>query len=202
MIALLIVDIQYDFLPGGALSVPNGNEVIPIINQIQDKFDLVVATQDWHPNNHKSFASNHTNKKIFDKIILNGIEQILWPNHCVQESLGANFHKDLSTRKIEAIFRKGMDPGIDSYSAFFDNGHNKATGLVSYFKGRNIDKIFIAGLAGDFCVYYSAKDALYEGFKVVIIEDAIRSIDNNNYLLIKKELVQRDTKIITSNEII
>jgi len=202
MKALLIVDIQYDFLEGGALAVPDGNQIIPVVNKLQDKFDLVVATQDWHPSNHKSFASNHPGKNFFDKIILNGIEQILWPDHCVQESYGAEFHKDLSTKRVEVIFRKGMETEIDSYSAFYDNGHIKSTGLSSYLKGRNVNEIFITGLAGDFCVYYSTKDALNEGFKVTVIEDAVRSIDQKNFQQIKQELSQRDVNFITSNQVI
>lgn len=201
MKALLIVDIQYDFLPSGALSVPEGDVIIPVINSIQEKFDLVVATQDWHPANHKSFASAHPGKNIFDKIILNGMEQILWPDHCVQESFGAEFSKDLSTRRIESIFRKGMETGIDSYSAFYDNGHIKATGLAPYLKGRNIDEVFITGLAGDFCVYYSAKDALNEGFNITIVEDAVKSINQQNFLSIKKELTERNANFIISDQI-
>ncbi|MBS3944227.1 MAG: bifunctional nicotinamidase/pyrazinamidase [Melioribacter sp.] len=202
MNTLLIVDIQNDFIPGGALSVPEGDKIIPVINRIQEKFDLVVATQDWHPKNHKSFSSNHPGKKVFDKIILNGIEQILWPDHCVQESFGAEFNNNFSTGKVEAIFRKGMETEIDSYSAFYDNGHIKSTGLSPYLKGRNVDEFFITGLAGDFCVYYSIKDALNEGFKVSVIEDAVRSIDQNNFLIIKKELKERGVKFITSNQLV
>jgi len=202
MKALLIVDIQYDFLEGGALAVPDGNQIIPVVNKLQDRFDLVVATQDWHPSNHKSFASNHPGKNLFDKIILNGIEQILWPDHCVQESYGAEFHKDLSTKRVEVIFRKGMETEIDSYSAFYDNGHIKSTGLAPYLKGRDVNEIFITGLAGDFCVYYSTKDALNEGFKVTVIEDAVRSIDQINFQQIKQELSQRDVNFITSNQVI
>lgn len=202
MKALLVVDIQYDFLEGGALAVPDGNQIIPVVNKLQDKFDLVVATQDWHPSNHKSFASNHPGKNLFDKIILNGIEQMLWPDHCVQESYGAEFHKDLSTKKVEVIFRKGMETEIDSYSAFYDNGHIKSTGLAPYLKGRNVNEIFITGLAGDFCVYYSTKDALNEGFKVTVIEDAVRSIDQKNFEQIKQELSQRGVNFITSNQVI
>lgn len=202
MNALLIVDIQNDFIPGGALSVPEGDNIIPVINLLQEKFDLVVATQDWHPKNHKSFASNHSGKNVFDKIILNGIEQILWPDHCVQGTKGAEFHKNFSTNKVELIVRKGMETEIDSYSAFYDNGHIKSTGLAPYLKGRNIDKIFITGLAGDFCVYYSTKDALNEGFNVTVIEDAVRSIDQNNFAIIKKELKERNVDFITSNQVV
>lgn len=201
MKALLIVDIQNDFLEGGALAVPDGNQIIPVVNKISDKFDLVVATQDWHPAKHKSFASNHSDKNVFDKIILNGIDQILWPDHCVQESEGANFHKEFSMKRVEAIFRKGVEIEIDSYSAFYDNGHIKSTGLAPYLRGRNVDELFICGLAGDFCVYYSTKDALTEGFRVTIIEDAVKSIDLQNFLMIKKELIERGVKFITSNQI-
>ncbi|MFZ2864349.1 MAG: nicotinamidase/pyrazinamidase, partial [Ignavibacteriaceae bacterium] len=127
MKALIIIDIQNDFLPGGALAVNKGDEVIPVINKLQgnDYFDLIAATQDWHPQNHGSFASNHPGKKQFDKTLLGGLEQILWPDHCVQETSGAEFSAKLDTKKIEAIFRKGMDPDIDSYSGFFDNGKRK-----------------------------------------------------------------------------
>jgi nicotinamidase/pyrazinamidase len=201
MKALIIVDIQYDFLEGGALAVPDGNNVIPVVNKIQYHFDLVVATQDWHPANHKSFASNHQGKNVFDKIILNGIEQILWPDHCVQGSKGADFHKDFNMKRVESIFRKGMETGIDSYSAFYDNGHIKLTGLSPYLRGRNVDELFITGLAGDFCVYYSTKDALNEGFKVTIIEDGVRSIDQKNFLVIKKELIERSVNFITSYQL-
>lgn len=201
MKTLIIIDVQNDFIPGGSLAVPFGDEVIPIINKIQNKFDLVIATQDWHPKNHKSFASNNFPYKVFDKINLNGIEQILWPDHCVQGSFGAELHKDLILDNVELILRKGMNSEIDSYSAFYDNGHLKSTGLNSYLIGKNVSEIFFTGLAGDFCVYYSAKDAINENFKVTIIEDAIRSIDNNNFQSIKKELIENGVKFINSSEL-
>ncbi|MEW6003716.1 MAG: bifunctional nicotinamidase/pyrazinamidase [Stygiobacter sp.] len=201
MKTLIIIDVQNDFIPGGSLPVPFGDEVIPVINKIQSKFDLVIATQDWHPKNHKSFASNNFPNKVFDKINLNGIDQILWPDHCIQCSLGADFHKDLLMNNVELILRKGMNPEIDSYSAFYDNGHQKSTGLAYYLKGKNVNEIYLVGLAGDFCVYYSAKDAINENFNVTIIEDAIRSIDENNFKNIKNELALKGVKFINSSEL-
>lgn len=201
MKALIIIDVQNDFIPGGSLPVPNGDKVIPVINKIQDKFDLIIATQDWHPQNHKSFASNNLPNKIFDKIILNRIEQILWPDHCVQGTNGANFHKDLVLNKVELILRKGMNPEIDSYSAFFDNGHLKSTGLSGYLRERKVNEIYLTGLAGDYCVYYTAKDALKENFNVTFVEDAIRSIEINNFQKIKNELIPQGVKFINSNEL-
>jgi nicotinamidase/pyrazinamidase len=178
MKALIIVDVQNDFLPGGALAVKDGFDIIPVINSIQKKFDLVVATQDWHPAGHKSFASNHPGKNPFEEIDLDGLPQVLWPDHCVQETRGAEFSKELDSKKIEAIFRKGMDKNIDSYSGFFDNGKRKATGLEAYLKGRKINSVFVAGLAADFCVYFTAMDALDSGFQTSIITDATKAIDN------------------------
>ncbi len=181
MNALIIVDVQNDFLPGGALAVNNGNEVIPVINKLQNEFDLVVATQDWHPAHHKSFASVHEGKKVFEKIELNGLPQVLWPDHCVQETKGAAFSSALDQRKIEAIFRKGMEEEIDSYSGFFDNGKKKATGMAAYLKGRNVTNIFIAGLAADYCVYFTALDGLELGFESTIITDATRAINLHDF---------------------
>ena len=151
MKTLIIVDVQNDFIPGGALEVPEGDQIIPVINSIQEKFDLVVATQDWHPANHSSFASNHDGMKPFGKIEWRGAEQILWPDHCVINSKGADFHPDLKMDKVEAVFRKGMDWKIDSYRGFFDNGHEKNTGLVGYLRERNAGELYFCGLAADFC---------------------------------------------------
>lgn len=136
MKTLIIVDVQNDFMPEGSLAVPKGNEIVPVINRIQPSFDLVVATQDWHPENHKSFASNHEGKKVFEKIRLNKTEQILWPDHCIQDTPGALFHPDLEMKRVETVFRKGMDPDIDSYSGFYDNGHEKSTGLCRLPSGK------------------------------------------------------------------
>jgi len=201
MKALLLIDIQNDFIPGGALAVPEGDKIVAIVNQLQNQFDLVVATQDWHPVHHKSFASSHPGKSIFDKINLDGLKQVLWPDHCTQGSWGAEFVPDLHLQKVEAIFRKGTDNDIDSYSGFHDNGHRKNTGLAAYLRGRNISKIYLAGLAGDYCVYFSAKDALQEGFTTYLIDDAIRAINKEDYQKAKADIVQKGGKIINSQDL-
>jgi nicotinamidase/pyrazinamidase len=177
MRALILVDLQNDFCPGGALAVKGGDQVIPVANELQKKFDLVVATQDWHPKDHGSFASNHAGKKPGDKIDLFGIEQILWPNHCVQGSKGAELHPRLEKAKIARIIHKGTDATIDSYSTFFDNGHRRSTGLESYLKKKGVNEVYLAGLATDYCVKYSALDAVKLGFKTHVILDACRGID-------------------------
>ncbi|HEY0896471.1 MAG TPA: bifunctional nicotinamidase/pyrazinamidase [Sphingobacteriaceae bacterium] len=190
MKTLIIVDVQNDFLPGGALAVPLGDQVIPVINRIQDHFGLVVATQDWHPVRHGSFASSHPGKQPFDKTDLFGLEQVLWPDHCIQATPGADLSTLLHSRRIEAIFRKGTDPAIDSYSGFYDNGHQKSTGLAGYLRDKGTTELFISGLAGDYCVYYTARDAIQEGFQVTILEDACRPIDAENYQLLKQDIHQ------------
>jgi nicotinamidase/pyrazinamidase len=149
MEALIIVDVQNDFLPGGALAVTEGDEVVPIINRLAKSFGLVVATQDWHPADHKSFASQHENKKPGDKVELLGMEQVLWPDHCVQGTKGAEFSSELDQLPIMNVFRKGIDPEIDSYSGFFDNGHKRSTGLHDYLQEKNVDTVTIVGLATD-----------------------------------------------------
>lgn len=199
MKALLLIDIQHDFLPGGALAVPGGDQILPVVNQLQPHFDLVVATQDWHPANHKSFASNHEGKKPFEVIELQGLEQVLWPDHCVQGTPLAAFSDQLHMHQVEAIFRKGMDPGIDSYSGFFDNGHLKTTGLADYLRSKKVSQVFVAGLAGDYCVYFTAKDALLEGFKTFLIEDACRPISAEGFDKAKADLKQQGGKIIQSS---
>nr|WP_315124824.1 bifunctional nicotinamidase/pyrazinamidase [uncultured Capnocytophaga sp.] len=177
MKALIIVDVQNDFMPTGALPVPEGDQIITAINvEMYKGYDLIVATQDWHPTNHKSFASQHKDKKTFDIVQLNGIDQILWPEHCVQGSFGAELHKDLDTRPISAIFRKGMNPEIDSYSAFFDNNKLNSTGLHGYLQDKGIKELVFCGLAGDYCVAYSANDAKALGYEVRLFEEGIRSI--------------------------
>jgi len=202
MKALVIVDVQNDFMPGGSLEVPQGDMIVPLINKLQKYFDLVVATQDWHPQNHKSFASNHSNKKPFEEIDLQGMKQTLWPDHCVQGSIGAEFHPDLETNKIAAIFRKGMDPEIDSYSGFYDNGHQKSTGLSGYLKDKGITELHFCGLAADICVYHTIKDSLKEGFSATLIEDASRSLNNDAFTSIKSELTNMGVRIINSHEIL
>ena len=202
MTALIIVDIQNDFTKGGSLEVPGGSEIIQLVNKLQNHFDIVVATQDWHPGNHKSFASNHPGKKPFDMIRLNDLEQVLWPDHCVQGSYGAQFHKDLDMRKIEAIFRKGMDKEIDSYSGFYDNGHLKNTGLAGYLRDRKVNEVCVCGLAGDYCVYYTAIDAIGEGFKTYYIEDVTRSINPDGFEKAKKDVKGLGGIVISSNSIL
>lgn len=198
--ALILVDIQYDFLSGGALEVPDGNAILPVVNRIQISAGLVVATQDWHPEGHLSFASAHEGKKPFDVIDLNGQEQVLWPDHCVQGSQGARFHESLETRSVETIFRKGMDREIDSYSGFYDNGHRKNTGLSGYLRDREVTRVVIAGLAADYCVYYTMLDALQEGFEVTLIEDATRPIDADAFSEKKREIREKGAKIMTADD--
>ena len=176
MNALIIVDLQNDFLPVGALPVPHGDEVIPLANELQQRFALVLATQDWHPPDHGSFAPNHPGKKPGDRIILDGIEQILWPVHCVQNTHGAEFAPSFDTSRIARVFHKGIDPRIDSYSTFFDNAHRRSTGLGEYLKERSVKNVYLLGLALDYCVKYSALDARQVGFNTYVIVDACRGI--------------------------
>lgn len=177
MKALILVDIQNDFLPGGALAVREGDAVVPVANRLQAVFPLVVATQDWHPANHGSFAANHPGKKVFEKIELNGLPQTLWPVHCVQGTLGAELAPGLQRERIAKIFPKGTDAGIDSYSGFFDNGHRKSTGLGEWLKAKGVTEVFVCGLATDYCVKFTALDAAQSGFKTHFIEDASRGVN-------------------------
>jgi nicotinamidase/pyrazinamidase len=176
MKALILVDIQNDFLPGGALAVPDGDAVIPVANKLQAVFPLVVATQDWHPANHGSFAASHPGKKVFEQIELNGLPQTLWPVHCVQNTKGADLANALDRNRIAKIFPKGTDAGIDSYSGFFDNGHRKSTGLGEWLKVQGVTEVFVCGLATDYCVKFTALDAVGMGFKTHFIEDASRGV--------------------------
>ncbi|MBN1849771.1 MAG: bifunctional nicotinamidase/pyrazinamidase [Deltaproteobacteria bacterium] len=177
--ALILVDIQKDFLPGGALVVPEGDAIIPVVNELIPQFGLVLACKDWHPHDHGSFASQHPGKKPGDIIILNGLEQILWPDHCVMETPGAEFAQGLNTNGIHKIFPKGTDPAIDSYSAFFDNGHQQDTGLGPYLKEEGVEKVFIVGLATDYCVKFTALDAQGLGFKTTVIKQGVRGVELN-----------------------
>ena len=177
MKALILVDIQNDFLPGGALAVPEGDKIIPVANQLQLVFPLVVATQDWHPANHGGFAANHPGKKVFEQIQLNGLPQTLWPVHCVQGTAGAELAPGLRRERLAEIFPKGMDAGIDSYSGFFDNGHRQSTGLGEWLKARGVTEIFVCGLATDYCVKFTALDAAKMGFKTHFIADASRGVN-------------------------
>ncbi len=176
MNALIIVDLQNDFCPGGSLAVKDGDKIIPLINALQKQFNLVLATQDWHPNDHGSFASNH-NKKPGERIILNGLDQILWPDHCVQGTKGAEFVDGLDIGNIDKIFQKGTDRSVDSYSGFFDNGHKKSTGLGGYLKKKGVDDIYVAGLATDYCVKYTALDAAQLGFNTIFLKEASRGVN-------------------------
>ena len=177
MKALIIVDLQNDFLPGGALPVPHGDEVIPIANETQSYFDLVLATQDWHPPDHGSFAADHPGKKPGDRVMLDGIKQILWPVHCVQNTHGAEFASSFDTSRIAHVFHKGTERNIDSYSTFFDNVHRRHTGLAHYLEKRGIKDIYLMGLALDYCVKYSTLDARQLGLNTHVIVDGCRGIE-------------------------
>ena len=175
--ALILVDLQYDFLPTGMLPVAEGDRVVPIAVELMDRYETVVATQDWHPANHKSFAANHPWRKPGQVIDLNGLPQVLWPIHCVQGTMGAELVDELDQTKITKIFRKGTDPEIDSYSGFYDNGHRKSTGLAEWLRERGIAEVHVLGLATDYCVKFTVLDALKEGFAVTLIEDASRGVN-------------------------
>jgi len=182
MDALLIVDMQNDFCPGGALAVPEGDAIVPQINELSAAFGSVLQTQDWHPEGHQSFASSHPDHAPYDVVEVDYGEQVLWPDHCVQGTKGAAFHPDLNTTDTELIIRKGFRPEIDSYSAFYENDGTTATGLAGYLRERGIDTLYLCGLATDFCVKWSAVDGRKEGFDVYVIEDATRGIDQDGSL--------------------
>jgi len=177
MKALILADLQNDFLPGGALAIPDGDAVIPVVNRLLAAFPLAVATQDWHPPGHKSFAANHPGKRLFEQIELNGLPQALWPIHCVQHTQGAELAAALHRERITKIFPKGTDPGIDSYSGFFDNGRHHATGLGDWLKSRHVTAVFVCGLATDYCVKFTALDAVKLGIKTHLILDACRAVN-------------------------
>ena len=174
---LLVVDVQNDFCPGGALAVSEGDRVVPVVNGLMDAFAHVVLTQDWHPPGHGSFASSHAEMEPFQTIRVDYGEQVLWPDHCVQGTSGADFHKDLRLDRAELVIRKGFRAAIDSYSAFRENDQTTATGLAGYMRERGFRRIYLCGLATDFCVAWSALDARREGFEAVVITDACRAID-------------------------
>ncbi len=201
--ALIIIDLQNDFCPGGALAVPEGDEIIPLINKLSKKFKRVVATQDWHPTDHISFAANHPKKKEYDLIEHKGIEQVLWPKHCVSGTKGAEFHPDLNTENVDLILRKGTNPEIDSYSAFQENDKKTITGLEGYLKNLNVRQTYFCGLALDYCVFYSAMDSIKIGFETYVIIDGTRGIDSpkgniDESLTVMKE---KGIKIIDSNDL-
>ena len=184
---LLVVDIQNDFCPGGGLPVPRGDEVVPLINGLATKFSHVALTQDWHPHGHLSFASSHPGKAPYQTIDVAYGRQVLWPDHCVQGTAGAAFRKDLEIPHAELVLRKGYHREIDSYSAFHENDRRTRTGLAGYLRERSFRRVFLAGLAFDFCVRYSAEDAHHEGFEAIVIEDACRGIDVDGSMAATRE---------------
>jgi nicotinamidase/pyrazinamidase len=199
---LVVVDIQNDFCPRGGLAVPRGDEVVPIINDVAARFASVVLTQDWHPRDHLSFASAHPGRAPYETITVDYGEQILWPDHCVQSTLGAEFHKSLNIPHANLVLRKGIHREIDSYSTFYENDRETPTGLIGYLRERGLNRIFLAGLAFDFCVRYSAEDARREGFEVAVIEDACRGIDvDNSMALTRSSLTALDILCISAQRL-
>ena len=188
--ALIIIDIQNDFCPGGALAVKGGENIVEPINKAQEEFDTIILTQDWHPKEHSSFAANH-NAEIYSNMEMDYGSQILWPNHCIQGSEGAKFHRNLNTNKGDLILRKGCNPKIDSYSAFFENDKNTTTGLEGYLKKKEIKQLYLCGLAFDYCVFYSALDGINLGFDVFVFQDLTKAIDLNNSKEITKKIMNR-----------
>ena len=180
--ALLVIDVQNDFCPKGALAVAGGDMIIQPINAAIDKFDIVVLTQDWHPTDHKSFASSHANKEPFDTVVMSYGDQVLWPDHCIQGSVGAGFHPDLNHTRADVIIRKGLNPAVDSYSAFYENDKVTPTGLHGYLKNRDVTKLTLVGLATDYCVAFSALDAAKLGYAVTVRLDMARGIDSDGSL--------------------
>lgn len=177
MRALILVDLQYDFCPGGALAVPRGDEVIAVAKRLMPRFETVVATQDWHPSEHASFAANHPGASPGQVIQVDGLSQVLWPVHCVQGTRGAELHEGIDRSRLSAVFHKGTDPRIDSYSGFFDNGHRKATGLGDWLEQRGVRQLYVLGLATDYCVKATVLDALELKYDVWVIEDGCRAVD-------------------------
>ena len=203
MKTLVLVDIQNDFLPGGALAVPDGDAIVPVVNRLLPRFDLVVATQDWHPVDHGSFAANHPGKQPFENIELNGLPQTLWPAHCVQNTGGACFAPGLDTRRVARVFPKGTDARVDSYSGLFDNGRRSSTGLAEWLKEKGAQELWVCGLATDFCVKFTALDAVAEGFRVNLITDACRGIDlpAGNIAAALAEMQPAGVRLVTSRDL-
>lgn len=202
MKTLIITDVQHDFMPGGALGIDGANAIVPVINKIIPKFDHIFATLDWHPPHHVSFASAH-HKKVGEVIKIGEVEQILWPDHCVQNTRGADFAKGLHRERIEAIFHKGVDPKVDSYSTFFDNARKRSTGLADHLRKAHLKDLYFVGLATDYCVLYSVLDALELGFHVWVIQDACRAInlkpgDEEKAL---EKMATKGAKIILSSQV-
>jgi nicotinamidase/pyrazinamidase len=199
--ALIVIDVQNDFCPGGALAVPKGDEIVPLVNRLIEQFDHVILTQDWHPRGHSSFASTHKGQP-FTNIRLGYGEQTLWPDHCVQGTKGAEFHRKLAAQESELVLRKGFRREIDSYSAFYENDRATKTGLCGYLRDRGLKRLFMCGLATDFCVAWSALDGRREGFPVVVLEDASRAIDLNGSLVAAKgAMIKAGITVTNSSQI-
>jgi nicotinamidase/pyrazinamidase len=194
--ALIVIDVQNDFCPGGALAVEGGDEIVPLVNRMVGTFDHVVLTQDWHPARHSSFASSHAGKAPFEAVEMPYGPQTLWPDHCVQGTKGAEFHPGLEWTKAELVIRKGFRPAIDSYSAFFENDHETPTGLAGYLRERGISELTLVGLATDFCVAYSALDAVRSGFSATVRLDACRAIDLGRSLGVMKEKMEAEGVVL------
>jgi nicotinamidase/pyrazinamidase len=200
---LLVVDVQKDFCPGGRLAVPRGDEIVPIVNRIAAKFTNVVLTQDWHPPGHLSFASSHPGKQPYQTIEVDYGLQVLWPDHCVQGSRGAEFRDDLQIPHAALVVRKGFRRAIDSYSAFYENDRTTPTGLAGYLRERGLTRVFLAGLAFDFCVRYSAEDAHREGFEAIVVEDACRGIDvDSSVAATRRRLAELNVRCIAAADIV
>ena len=195
--ALIIIDMQNDFCPGGALAVKGGENIVEPINRAQEEFDTIILTQDWHPKEHSSFATNH-NAEAYSNMEMDYGSQILWPNHCIQGSEGANFHRNLNTNKGDLILRKGCNPKIDSYSTFFENDKNTTTGLEGYLIKKEIKQLYLCGLAFDYCVFYSALDGIDLGFDVFVFQDLTKAIDlNNSKEIAKTTMTEKGIKLIS-----
>lgn len=177
MKALILVDIQNDFCPGGALAVPAGDQVVPVANELMSCFDLVVATQDFHPSDHGSFASQHDQVNVGDQFDLNGLLQIAWPDHCIEGTTGAEFATGLNSAGVTRVFKKGTDRAVDSYSGFYDNGRRNSTGLEAYLKDFGVEEVYVMGLATDYCVLFTALDAQEAGFKTYLVQDGCRGVN-------------------------
>lgn len=203
MKALLVVDIQNDFCPGGSLAVPNGDAIVPTVNKLVNVFDAVIQTQDWHPAGHSSFASSHPEKDPYDTVEIEYGTQVLWPDHCVQGSMGAEFHPELNTLKTQVIIRKGFRKSIDSYSTFFENDQETTTGLTGYLNQRGITDLYTVGLATDFCVKWSILDGIDEGFNMHIVKDAVKGIDLDGSLdAAWNEMKEKGVDVVTSEDLL
>lgn len=202
MKALIVVDMQNDFMPGGPLGVDEADQLVPLINQLMERVDLVIATQDWHPQNHGSFASNNDGHRPGEIIDLNGLSQVLWPDHCVQGTPGAEFVEGINDNAFAAVVRKGMDARVDSYSGFADNGHRIQTGMAGLLRERGVDQVYVCGVATDYCVRFTALDAQQEGFQTTLIKDASRGVELNpgDVDAAVQELEQAGVRVVNASE--